>query len=87
MIINFCGKIGFFLHKHLNVKCKLMFTVTVKQYNTFMHETFFFHTWYCLFMDGQAKTGHIGYLRSLYDFKMAKTGLYIADAEHKDNSK
>ena len=53
-----------------------------------MHETFFFHTWYCLFMDGQAKTGYIGYLRSLYDFKMAaKTGPYIADAEHKDNSK
>ena len=39
-------------------------------------------------MDGQAKTGHIGYLRSLYGFKMAaKTGPYIADVEHKDNSK
>ena len=29
---------------------------------------------------GQAKTGQIGCLQSLYDFKMAsKTGLYIVD--------
>ena len=47
-----------------------------------------FFSYMVLLIYGQAKTGQIGYLRSLYDFKMiAKTGLYIADAEHKDNSK